>query len=518
MKLSRPPALSPALAHLSDDALAERRRAAPADLKGAADQDAARALYANVVLPLEREAVWRAGRANPDADIDLLFVTVGTQADTPIHALLYWRAKYVVLLHTDRTEKVAQEAAAAFGLGFGQGTLVSVGKGTDPLRLYRAVKKTWDDRHQPTNTVIDLTGGYKAMSGAAAAVGFVIEGARVSYVETEQPVFHDKSFWLDTRVLLLDNPLAVFGEVERETARRLLADGRFAAAAQAWSELADQTRLAVDRWHAELSTGLQLQQSLRFHDAASALDTLLESIERESRRDHALTRHPLAQPRCRTWLDRRRTDLRAIGALVDAASKDTDPIRESQCLGAPAMTALIALLLGLGHHHASRGDGDLAALYAYRASEALVQQRLTLRGYDVQDFDWERAFGEAGVVPEQRPALLRKVLPHLPEAELATTAALPTKLDRGLGLSILGRLLRDPAFPDGVVKKLLGMSKARNRSILAHGVTHLPPKRAEALLRSSTDLFTTLHPKEDGDSGTLTHWLESLPPGLTTGT
>ncbi len=68
--------------------------------RGAVGRDDAelRRPYREEVLPLEKERVRRQGLEREP--VDLLFVTVGTQADAPTPALLGAPARRVVMLHT----------------------------------------------------------------------------------------------------------------------------------------------------------------------------------------------------------------------------------------------------------------------------------------------------------------------------------------------------------------------------------------------------------------------------------
>lgn len=107
----RPPALSPDLSGLSDEELANIRRNGPSQIAAAAGGDAARDLYRQTLLPLEREAVFRQQLDDPNAEVDLLFITVGNQSDTPIAAGLRWRATHTVLLHSASAKEPAVDTA-----------------------------------------------------------------------------------------------------------------------------------------------------------------------------------------------------------------------------------------------------------------------------------------------------------------------------------------------------------------------------------------------------------------------
>jgi hypothetical protein len=506
MSAHRPSALSAELASLSDEEFAHLRSDSPRRLQATSSREEAAALYADEIIYLEREGIWRDRVNDPNADIDLLFVTVGNQVDTPVSAILRWRARYVVLLHSDKTRNHAQSAATLIGLQLGDGELRLIGQGTDPALLYKTVKEVWVRQGKPVKTVIDITGGFKAMSGAAAAVGFVIPGAQVAYVETSQPRLHGRPFWLDTQVLLLENPLQVFGDLDRDTARRLLEAHRFGPATQAWSTLAANTRAPEDRWWMLLSSALEAADCLHFQQSADRLDELIQSIPLDVRHRDTLASSLLVSEEARQWMVARRDGLRAVATL----SGENDPLREHSALSSPAMLDLIALLLGLAERRLSAGESDLAILYAYRCSEGIIQRRVTMLGYNVSRFDWDMAFTGAEVDPSQQDSVLERMRLNRPLRET---------IDRGVGIQLLFHLFKDPLIASGSESKtLINLGSARNKSILAHGLSQVGPRTAQALIASAKQQMQVLLTLEDGETGQLqshlSHWFQALPPSI----
>lgn len=508
MSTLRPPILDHDLAGWTDAAVADARERSLDRLKNAADRRAAQVLYQTVLLPLEREAVWRAGQAQRSA-ADLLFATVGGQADTPTQAGLRWPARHVVFLHSDKTRPVAVETAENLGLAPGSYTLRSIGTGTEPLGLYRALRDGWVERGQPDGVVVDLTGGFKTMSAAAAAAGFLIPGAQVSYVETSQHRQHGDLYWLNTTVKVLANPLEVFGDLERAAAEELLRGHRFGPAARAWRALADRTRQRTDEWRASLAEALDAGDRLQLQQAADQLAGLIEDIPRDILLDPRLKGDALAHPDALAWMGRRSAGLTAVHAVSGKA----DPMKEDEALAQPAMLHLIALLLGLARRRLDAGEADLAALYAYRASEGVPQRRLTLLGYNIQRFDWDRALEAAGATQaEERDRKLRHLF------RLKQTQSIPplrTTIDRSLGYQVLGVLLDDGLVSVKDRKLLIDLGMARNRSLLAHGVASIGASAAKKLIETTELAFgRLLHHDTAVSADALAHWSQPLPPGL----
>lgn len=440
----RPPVLSPACADLSDDELARRRDDAPARLEATASAEEASRLYAEQLLPLEREALWRESRGLEP--FDLFFITVGAQADTPIQAGLAWPAHRVVFACTESSRSNAVKAANALGLGLDRAEVLSIGDGFDAERIYREIRDTWTRHGRPLRVAIDPTGGYKSMSVAAAAVAFVLPGARTTYVETRQLSVHNRTFWLQTRAVELANPYATFGELERPALRELLRNGNWEAASAAWERLAQRTGEPGDRWRALLARALKERAAMHFEEAAERLRDLLEDMQRDERRDAGLSGDPMfaARARLRELAD-------GLAALPRLCPRTVDPVRNLDIVTHPDWPQLLAFLLSLAEEHRQARRLDLAALLAYRALEGIAARRL----------------GQVGVDVEQERLDCSSSWERLKEAKDP---------------------IRDGLDPN----RLIGLTRTRNRSIFAHGAHRQDEREVDRLLTLSTERFRRL--------------------------
>jgi hypothetical protein len=295
-----------AFKHAADEAI-ER-------LGASASHEDAKRIYNDKVLPLERERVRR--EAVGRVPLDLLFVTVGAQEDSPILAAIASPAHFVVFLHTDEEKPHADATIHALQLDGTEGALKSIGDGKDPAVLYRAVFDEWKQRGRPNTVGVDITGGLKVMSAAASAAAFSLPGGHTYYIDADRLRPHGRESWVRERRIELPNPFQVFGEIRRATGRELLRKRQYAAAAAVYGELFDQE----DRSRAELAQG----------SAAGALRRLQR---RSSRRGLMLNRSHMSpkgtlRSNCSTL---RRLRHCSIGSAIDSIPSLT--IRRGETTG-----------------------------------------------------------------------------------------------------------------------------------------------------------------------------------------
>ncbi len=470
------------LLELTDAEFDAESRERTARLKAQASADAVRRVYKREVFPLERARIQRAAKASNEPPLELLFVTVGRQAQSPLLAILASPAEYIILLHTDDTIEQANEVVNELALTAAQAELVSLGKGDRPLALYREIDECWRRRGRPGRVAVDLTGGLKTMSAAAAAAGFALPGARVYYIESEQIRLHGQLVWLNERRVEVDNPYEVFGDIRRKTALELLRGGRYGVAAGLYRQLdSDLGDSPPDRRRALLAEGYDAIESMDFKMAQECLAKLWKALDHEAK--HVLgVEGPLLK-------QRRHIEANARGAsrlaeFVELGGKGDDPTREIKSLRDERFLDFLAMLICSAKRHRKEGKLDIAALLAYRALEAAPQRRLAAKGLSPSSMDWQALAAAAGrplpeILADYNERSSTKALDpeHLPE-QLARAAAF---------------LLLAVAFPDDLargekIERFRGLGTSRNKSLLAHGVSQLDCKAVEGLIRYAREL------------------------------
>lgn len=460
-------------------------------LKAATTGEEAESLYRKKVLPCEAERLGRDAQRRArtgEARLALLFVTVGAQADSPALAVIASPAEFVVLVHTDNERDKAEQVAERLGLSASRAILRSIGDGTRISDLYRVCFEEWQNRDRPKRVAFDLTGGLKTMSAAAAAAGFAIPGGSVYYVEADQPRIHGKTFWINERRITLDNPFVVFGEIRRESARALLANGIYTAAAVLYEGLAGQTRQAADDFRARLAKGYAAFDALKFEEAANILSGLADDLDARERDTPALRQDVVIAGRAQVRANAEGAHL--LRDLVSTVSNQQtrDPLTEQRVLVADGCREFVALLLDAAKRQRAAEQFDVAGLLAYRASEAVVTRRLALLGsIDPSDLDWDVLASAARCSVLD---LIRRYNDATKKKEHHLVAnSLPSRLGRAPAFGVLAAAFPDDVAAASELAKFAGLGEARNRSLLAHGFNHLSAKTVDQLLESTEALF-----------------------------
>lgn len=431
------------------------------------------------VARFEHERVRRAARQA--RELDLLFVTVGGQANAPTLAVVATPARFVVLAHTNTEKQRADETIQALRLDATRAALCCIGDGKDSAELYRAVFAEWVKRGRPEKVAIDITGGFKTMSASAAAAGFSLPHGKTYYIDSTQLTVHGVRAWVQEHRIELANPFVVFGELRRASARELLKQHSYAAAAAIYRELDEP----ADRSRAQLAEAYDALEGLDFQRGATLLDRLCDSLD-------AFAAHPDkkadAAVSARAAIRANAEGARKLLDVVTRANGE-DPVKTAGALSDPACLDLGAMLLARAE--AAHTPADVAALFAYRCLELVAQRRLALRGgVNPSALDWNVLASSA-----------HQSLPDFVAAYNKTTRKKEHRLvlDElpAASASALSYGLLHVAFPDDVTSCMdlaafAGAGEARNRSVLAHGLKKLDDATLNGIRRKARELFETL--------------------------
>lgn len=431
----------------------------------------AQALYQEMVWP-HLLALWKAEpMVYPmPREFRVSIHTLGTSPEATILAILGTRAEKVYVLHTAESERYLDQIRR------------DTGKEIYPIRINKSeVTKIYEEVHRllkeiaqgggtlkevaqgvETPVALDITSGTKAMSAGLAAAGFFFQrfykNVRVVYVDNEE---YDTELRRpragSETLILLPNPHEVVGEVDAFFARELYDKRDFSGAASYFKGLVDKTNQRKYTLYATLCEMYANWWALDFKEALEKGKGLLNQLEKDSNLTHPLARHA-------GRLQRQVELLEEAGAFV--SRKDLG--RSKGVLG------VVATLLRLSEEEKRP---VLKALYAYRALELLLQERLY------------RLFGrradEPNLSPEEREAL---------QAELFRILSREARVEERLGLLHLVAFLRvlgDPLLKGESLKEvqdLSGVIQARNTSLLIHGLDVPSDKQVAIILKKAKKL------------------------------
>ncbi len=332
--------------------------------------------------------------------------------------------------------------------------------GTNPLAIYRLVKdevaglarsRPSAESRRPT-VLIDITGGKKVMSAAAALVAWQLD-TRLCYIdsmydgEMRQPIPGSE------RLLILDNPTAIFGDQELESAVETFRSGAFAVAHERFAMLAESM--------SEPSRARLLRDIAALYQAWSDLDlerlpVLADQVSRE-------LASPLAGVNSSTERQLAR-QLEFIGHLIQDGS-----------------FIKVLNFYVLGEHYSRLSRTDFAALLYYRTIEGAFQQRLGLRfsGFDCASPQYQ-------LMDVAEEDLLRGYNRVIQQLGWPAVTALPRKIGL-MNAAVLLHALDDSLLRRIDIKDAKGLNylskqaEVRNKSVLAHGYQCVSARECQLL-------------------------------------
>ncbi len=344
---------------------------------------------------------------------------------------------------------------------------------TDPHGIYRAVKEELE-RHGQLGSepyaIIDITGGRKVMSAAAALAAWQLK-LDLCYVESDYDPERRQPVPGTDRLLILGNPTTLFGQQEMDAARQLFAGGAFGAAHQRYDELCESI--------AEPGRARFMRALSDLYDAWCAVDLAgLPARIEATELAMAGERHELTQA----------TTRRVEGQLAFLRT-----------LVAGDRNSLLVCFHVLGQHYQRVGRHDFAALFHYRTLEGCLARRLESRasGFLCSKPDYSLLTDDVdeltAVHAEVMAALGRPSRMNLPyDIGLISAAALLTALD-------------DPLIPAAgltgarALAHLQLVARTRNRSVLAHGYEPVAEDDCRLLEGKARSVLLAYWKLESGD-------------------
>lgn len=423
-----------------------------------AERQAAQRYYDEEILPrtlkivVPREQKRLAGQVSTDGFI----LTVGSTHEPLAISLNILQPRRVLFLYTRETEsEIDHVLSFCPWLQPSCWDKALVAK-DDPLTVYREVR-AWAQRYgQLGRLAVDPTGGTKTMTAGAAMAAHVI-GAQVVYVASDYDNLQRRPIPGSERLVLIDDPYEVFGDLKAAQAQELFAQAQYRSAATLYAELAAKlprhVELVVLR---ELCLAYAELDEMKVEEGANRLEALAEYLSRPALRSEGLSlcRHADRLRRHATALTSFVVHWRRMRGETRLAALDLKFLQDTQ-----ATRELSVFLYHSGQRREKRGELDVAALLYYRVLEIISQHRLAMRGISTTTPDYSQ--------------LCPRVKEHYATAanELFKTSAdtaLPDKISLMHGWLLLSSL-NDPVCTNLNLKQLNGLVESRNNSQFAHG-------------------------------------------------
>jgi CRISPR-associated protein (TIGR02710 family) len=403
----------------------------------------------------------RAASSLPRRPVEVLISLCGFAATPTVITYELLRPRRLVVITSrdapDSVDLIGKRLVGPDRLRFQDFRHVAV-NASDPLDMYQSIAR--ELAGEPGHAVIDITGGRKVMSAAAALAAWQLN-LGLTYIENEfDPVTRQLQHG-EVRLIALDNPTTVFGEQELGRALEMFRSGSFEAARRRYDEIAE--RIAVPGRARLMRALAELYRTWCDLDLAGLPGAIgrVEVALRHGRRE-------LTAATART-IDRQLAFVRQLAASDDVA--------------------FVVCFYVLGQHYQQLGRHDFAALLFYRTIEGCLTTRLRRRypGFDPDDCDWALV-GEPGQVRARYNEVGRSLDPP-------STSAPPNKLTLFAAAIMLASLEDELAKRSSLVDPVrLGQLRertwARNKSVLAHGTQPIAVSDTESLRSEAAELLT----------------------------
>ncbi len=434
--------------------------------------------YENKLMKLIEEEYIENNKEKVFEKAEYFVISVGTSYEPVVLNIKLFTPKKILFLYTEKMEKVLNKIVQYCALKPDVYEKSRVSE-TDPLDIYREIKRYYLEWKKPEKMYIDFTGGTKAMSAAAAMAGALID-IQLIYVGTNDYLadFRKPNPGSET-LFYINNPLAVFGDLEIEKAFALFEKYNYAGAKE---------KLAVLK---ENIPDPNIRQQLNFiyllaetYEAWDALDFIpayenITTLNRQLRRDRKTHQNFLIMDFC-AELEKQEEIvgyLQEIPKLVKER-RNMDILKKRELI-----TALMFTMCQNGLIRERQGKYDMATLLFYRLLEMIEQRRLAVYNLYVSRMEYKEIRYNTKSAPEfkglssgeQYELLKKKVQETKRKLFGKSSNYLPEQVSLLEGFILL-LVLGDPIVSEqkgnGIakLKRIRTMVFLRNNSIFAHGL------------------------------------------------
>ncbi len=461
----------------------------------------AEAYYENELMKLIEEAFIENNKHKVYEDIEYLIMSVGTSYEPLVLSIQLLNPKRILFLYTEKTERIIEKIVRHCNLEATRFSKRKV-KETDPLDIYREIKEVYLRWNKPQKLYIDITGGTKTMSAAAAMAGAVVD-VQLVYVGSEDYLQDFRKPNPGSEQLYhISNPMEIFGDLEIEKAFALFSKHNYAGARERLFELKDSVPTPDIRQQLtfayHLASTYEHWDALEFPQAYESICQLNCELERDSR----INRNFLLMDVYPT-LKRQEGILQKLKEMNEhIVTKKSDKILENADYIIPLMFTMYtnAEIRRLQEKY------DMATLLLYRLLEMVEQRRLARYNlfasnmvYEKMVLDLEKLPHMKGLTVEEQIKVLKASFKEMREAlfrkEEKRSMNLPGKislLDGYIMLAVLGDELCKPG--DGKrhlerLNRIRSMVSLRNNSIFAHGFGPVSTKDFDRFRGFVVDIF-----------------------------
>lgn len=411
--------------------------------------------------------------------VECLILSVGTSYEPLVLNIKLLNPHRILFLYTEKSEQYLDKVVGYCGLNAARYEKSLVHE-TEPLDIYREIKKAYLKWNKPEKIFIDFTGGTKAMSAAAAMAGAMI-GVQLLYVGCTNylPDFRKPDPGTE-RLFFIDNPMEVFGDIEIEKALTLFGEYNYAGAGERLAILKEN--IPEPNIRQELNFVYLLARSYEAWDALDfpAAYENIQNLNREIRRDRRIHKRFLLMD----FADHLERQEEVLSRLTKIPEMTGQQKQMSILTDLRYMMPLMFTMYMNAFVRERQEKFDMATLLLYRLLEMIEQRRLALYGLYVSRMDYanirynlDREPEMEGKTGEECLEVLKKDISGIKKALYGKwgNGYLPEQVSLLEGFVIL-QALKDPIsmMDNGrhidKLRRIRSMVFLRNNSIFAHGL------------------------------------------------
>lgn len=445
------------------------------------------AYYENILMGPIIQAFIENNRTQEEP-VECLILSVGTSYEPLVLNIKLLNPRRVLFLYTEKSEKYLDKVVKYCDLNAARYEK-SIVLETEPLDIYREIKRAYLKWNRPEKIFIDITGGTKAMSAAAAMAGAMI-GVQLLYVgSTNYLVDFRKPDPGTERLFYIENPMEIFGDIEIEKALTLFGEYNYAGAGERLEDLKENIPDPAIRQELNfaylLAKGYEAWDALNFPIAYENI----QKLNREIRRDRRTQKHFLLMDFAELLTQQEEM----LSRLVKIPELISEKKQLEILTNAKYIIPLMFTMYINAYVREEQEKYDMSTLLLYRLLEMIEQRRLAQYGLYVSRMDYmnisynfEQKPEMESMTPEERFSQLKKETAKIRKALYGKENNYMSEQVSLLDGFVILQALGDPICKQNngkyidKLKRIRSMVYLRNNSIFAHG---LGPVKKEDFLK-----------------------------------
>jgi len=410
--------------------------------------------------------------------VSYMIISVGTSYEPVVLNIKLLNPIKILFLYTENSAKTLDKIVKICALEPNEYDKAKV-NAVDPLDIYREIKKAYLEWGRPGKVYIDFTGGTKAMSAAAALAGALIDVQLIYVGTSDYLVDFRKPNPGSEELIYIDNPMAVFGDMEIQKAMTLFEKMNFQDAQKQLDDLKE--RLPDPELRSQLEFAYLLA---RAYEAWDALDFVpahyyMKILNARLQRDRIYHNYLLMNERSKLMSQEKILSILAVIPELLEEKRNVEILKNRE-----VVHALMFSFYQNARTRERQEKYDMATLLFYRLLELIEQQRLSCYDLYVSNMDYLNMKPDLKRTPEFKGAKPREKL-ELLKSKVIETRGLLFQRNTNEYLAeqvtllegfIVLTALKDPLMGDDdkkricILRKIRSKVYLRNNSIFAHGL------------------------------------------------